>query len=687
MNSNKLTLVIANPFFETWNTPFGLPPFEAILPEHFDPAFTAALTAHEAEIAAIAANPAAPTFQNTMDAFELAGSSLTRVGGVFWNLTGAHTNEAIAKIERDLSPRLAGHFSAIYMNAALFSRVDRLHKDRLALNLDSEQIRLLELTWQNFIRAGAALKPKQKTRLAEITRRLATLGTDFRQNILADEKAYALILKSDAELEGLPDFLRSSMASAARDRNLADGYAVTLSRSIIEPFLTFSARADLRAQAFHAWTHRGENTGANNNLPLIAEILQLRTEMAQLLGHKSFAAYKLEMEMAKTPASAKALLDNIWPRARAKAMRERDDLQALATAEGFNAAIGAQDWRYYSEKLREQRHNFDEATLKPYMQLDHLVEAAFYTANQLFGLQFVELQDVPRYHPDIRIWEVKNKNGGHKGIFIGDYFNRSSKNSGGWMSSYRDQKNLGGVQRPIIVNVMNFAKGEAGKPTLLSMDDARTLFHEFGHGLHGLLSNVTYPGLSGTNVARDFVEFPSQLYEHWVLQPQILRKFALHAETGEPMPEALLQKVLAARAFNQGFLTVEYTSCALVDLAFHALETKDRTDPLAFEKAELERIGMPSEIVMRHRTPHFAHVFAGDGYAAGYYSYIWSEVLDADGFDAFTDAGDIFDPATAERLGDFVYAAGNSRDPVAAYVGFRGRMPEMEPLLEKRGLI
>ncbi|MBY0611648.1 MAG: M3 family metallopeptidase [Beijerinckiaceae bacterium] len=675
-----------NPFFESWDTPFGLPPFHLILPGHFPPAFERALAEHRAEVEAIETNAEEPSFANTIHALEESGKALNRVNSVFWNLVGAHTNDALSAIERDIAPELARHDNAIYMSRALFERVDALFKEHGRLGLTQEQERVLHLTHTHFVRSGAMLVGDEKERLAAIIERLATLGTAFSQNVLADEKDYMLVLETEQDLAGLPDFLLAATAGAAETRGQSGKHVVTLSRSIIEPFLQFSTRRDLREKAFTAWTMRGQNDNANNNIGIITEMVQLRAERARLLGYKSFADFKLDDEMAKTPEAARALLETVWPRAKARADRERADLQALADLEGGAARIGPHDWRYYSEKVRRQRHDLDETELKPYLQLDHIIEASFYTASRLFGLSFNEIEDAPRYHEDIRIWEVTGRSGEHVGVFIGDYFNRPSKRSGAWMSAYRTQHKVDGSVRPIIVNVMNFAKAEGG-PTLLSFDDARTLFHEFGHGLHGLLSDVTYPMVAGTSVARDFVELPSQLYEHWFMQPEILRKFAVHAETGEALPESLLKKVMAARNFNQGFQTVEYTASALVDLDYHALASADNLDPVAFEADSLARIGMPNEITMRHRSPHFTHVFSGDGYSSGYYSYLWSEVLDADGFQAFVEKRDIFDPETAQKLHDFIYSAGNSRDPVEAYMGFRGHMPAVEPLLEKRGLI
>ncbi|WP_336801515.1 M3 family metallopeptidase [Kaistia sp. MMO-174] len=674
-----------NPLLAPWNTPFDVPPFAAIEPAHYTPAFQAAIAEHEAEIADIADNAEAPTFDNTIAAIERAGRSLDRVANVFFNLTGAHTNDELETIELDLAPVLARHSNGIYQNARLFDRIDTLFKAGDA-GLDAEQARVLERYHTSFVRAGAGLSPEAKTRLGAIAERLATLGTNFGQNVLADEKSWSLTLEGEADLAGLPDFLRDAAAQAARDRGLDGKHVITLSRSSIEPFLQFSARRDLREKAFAAWIARGE-AGKTDNRAIIAETVQLRAERAKLLGFPSFAHFRLDDSMAKTPEAAMGLLRSVWKPARAQAIAEREALQALAQSEGGIFDIAAWDWRYYSEKRRKAEFDLDESQLKPYLQLDKIIEAAFDTATRLFGVTFTERFDVPVYHPDVRVFEVKDRAGQPVGLFLGDYFARSSKRSGAWMSDYRGQEKLAGDIRPIIVNVMNFAKAAEGQPTLLSFDDARTLFHEFGHGLHGLLSDVTYPRIAGTNVARDFVEFPSQLYEHWFEQPDVLERFALHYKTGEPMPKALIERLMASRTFNQGFATVEYVSSALVDLELHLLDDTEGLDASAFEQKVLDEIGMPQAMVMRHRSPHFQHVFAGDGYSSAYYSYLWSEVLDADGFGAFEEAGDIFAPEVAVKLRDYVYAAGNRRKPEEAYRAFRGRDPEPSALLKKRGLL
>ena len=672
-----------NPFFEPdWQTPFGVPPFARIGPEHYEPAFARGLEAHRAEIATIADGAEPPTFANTVAALERSGRELRRVSSTFFNLTGSDTNEALQAIERRVAPDLARHRSALFLNGALWARVDALD----AAGLDPEEARVLERYKTIFRRAGAALDAPAKERLAAIAGRMAELGTAFSQNLLADERDFVLPLAGEDDLAGLPEFVRASAARAAAERDLP-GHVVTLARSLVEPFLVFSTRRDLRARAYEAWIRRGENGGPTDNRALMAEILKLRAERARLLGYETFAHYKLADTMAATPSAARGLLDEVWAPARAKALAERDRLQAMAAAEGQTFALAAHDWRHYAERVRRAEHDLDEAEVKQYLPLDGMIAAAFDTAHRLFGLSFAERTDVPRYHPDVRAWAVTDAEGREVGLFLGDYFARPSKRSGAWMSGFRSQERLAGDVKPIIVNVMNFARAGEGQPDLLSFDDARTLFHEFGHALHGLLSDVTYPLLAGTAVAGDFVELPSQLYEHWLDVPEVLARFARHATTGAAMPDDLVRNLRDARTFGQGFATVEYTSSALVDLDLHMAEGAEAgLDVGAAEAATLARIGMPPEIAMRHRGPHFQHIFAGDGYAAGYYSYLWSEVLDADAFDAFREAGDAFDPEVAGRLKAFIYAAGNRRDARAAYEAFRGRLPSTGPLLAKRGL-
>ena len=671
----------ANPFFERWTTPYALPPFDRIRLEHFAPAFDRGMEEQRREIAAIAQCSEPASFANTVEAMERSGRLLGRVSRVFFNLNASNTSDALEALARDYAPRLARHRSAIALDPDLFRRIADLQARRDALRLDPDQRRLLERLHTEFVRDGALLAPPEKARMGAITERLAALQTRFGQNVLHDEKAWRLEL-TEAELEGLPDFARAAAAEAARERGLENRYVITLARSSIEPFLTFAAHRDLRRTAFEAWQARGAHQGEHDNRPVIGEILALRAEQARLLGYADYVDYKLDDAMAKTADAVETLLRRVWEKAVPKATTERAELQALAAEEGLNGPLEPWDWRYYAEKLRRARYAIDEAEVKPYLVLDDMVRAAFDAAGRLFGVSFAERRDVPVYHPDVRAYEVRDA-AGPIGLFLHDNFARSSKRSGAWMSSYQDQEGFEVAIPPIVVNNNNFARGE---PTLLGFDEARTLFHEFGHGLHGLLSRVRYPSQSGTNVRQDFVEFPSQLFEHWMAAPEMLRRYARHYRTGQPIPEELIERLLTARNFNQGFATVEYTAAALLDLAFHTHAAPETLDIAAFEHATLEEIGMPREIVARHRPAHFQHLFAGSGYAAGYYAYLWAEVLDADGFAAFTEAGDVFDTALAARL-KTIYAAGDTRDPMELYIAFRGRAPEIDPLLRQRALV
>jgi peptidyl-dipeptidase Dcp len=674
-----------NPLIQRPTSPFEVPPFAHILPEHFRPAFDQALDAHSAEIETIAAQSDAPEFENTIVALERSGRLLARVSSVFYALAGAQTNEALLAVEREIAPRLSVHWDRIYLNEALFHRIETLHRRGAELGLTPEQARVLDRYYVTFRRAGAGLDEASKRRLAAIGEQLATLGTTFSQHVLSDEQAYVLVLEGEPDLAGLPDFVRAASRGAAEQRGLGGKHVVTLSRSIIESFLQFSARRDLRERAFRAWIARGEGGGATDNTAVIAEMVKLRSERAQILGYPTFAHYRLDDTMAKTPRAVKDLLDAVWEPARRRVVEDRDALHELMRAEGSNFPLAPADWRYYAEKRRKLRFHLSEEEVKPYLQLENIIAAAFYTAGRLFGLTFTPA-DVPVYHPDVRVWDARAADGRHMGLFFADYFARPSKRSGAWMTTLRDQHKLDGDVRPLVLNVMNFARSE-GEPTLLSFDDARTLFHEFGHALHALLSDVTYPMIAGTSVLRDFVELPSQLFEHWIERPEILRQFGIHYRTGLPMPEDLLTRLLQARTFNQGYATAEYLASSFVDMDFHLLGPGIAPDAAAIEIQTRCQMGLPEEVVLRHRPPHFLHIFSGDDYAAGYYGYLWSEVLDADAFGAFEETGDVFDPATALRLKDFIYAAGNFRDPAEAYTQFRGRLPTPEALLKRRGLL
>ncbi len=684
MPSTKAVDLAAHPL-TTWQGPLGLPDFSRIGDGDFSEVFDAALTAHEAEIEAISGNAETPTIENTLAALELGGEALDHVSSIFWCRAGAHTNEAIQALERDISPKMSRHFSAISMNERLFARIDDLYQRRDALKLDAETLRVLEKTWKNFVRSGAKLDAEGKKRLAAINEELSSLGTNFGQNLLADERDWALFLDA-ADLAGLPEFLKSAMAEAAEMRGQKGRYAVTLSRSIYEPFSTFSERRDLREIAFRAFTMRGQNGGATDNTAVVRDMLRLRAEKAKLLGYASYAALKLDDTMAKTPEAVHKLLDPVWEKAVEKAASDQIELQRLAAEAGSNEEFAAWDWRFYQEKLRAEKFAFDEAELKPYLQLDRIIDACFDVATKLFGISFEEKQGIATWHPDARVFVVRNADGSERGLFLADYFARPSKRSGAWMSALKSGYKLGDGSKPVIYNIMNFAKPPEGEAALLSVDEAKTLFHEFGHALHGMLTEVTWPSVAGTSVSRDFVELPSQLYEHWLTVPAVLEKHALHVKTGKPMPKALVDKMLAARTFGAGFATVEFTASALVDMAYHA-RSDAPDEPLRFEAETLEKLNMPDTIAMRHRTPHFGHIFAGDGYSAGYYSYMWSEVLDADAFAAFEETGDPFNPALAERLRKNIYAAGGSKDPEELYTAFRGKMPSPEAMMVKRGLV
>lgn len=687
-----------NPLLVAWDTPFGLPPFAAIEPAHFAPAFEQAMAAHREDIAALTHQAAEPDFDNTLAALDGSGRLLSRVESVFWNLCSSETSPALQAVEREFSPRLAAHHAAIYLDEALFRRVEAVRARRDALGLSPEQSRLLDRVHLDFVRAGAQLSGEPRARFAQMAERLATLHTQFSQNVLADEAAYQLPLHDEADLAGLPDFVRAAARQAAGERGLAGSAVITLSRSLIVPFLTFSSRRDLREQAWRAWVSRGEQAGERDNRPVIAEILRLRHAQAALLGDASYADHALADTMAGTQAAVHGLLQQVWRPALAVAERDRAELLAIARDDGLEA-LQDWDWRYYAEKVRLARFDVDEALVKPYFPLERMVEAAFDCAHRLFGIRFVRRDDLAAYHADVQVYEVREDGASDApplGVFLHDNFARPTKRSGAWMGSYRAQRREraaagDGTARvpPIVVNNNNFAKGAPGEATLLSFDDAQTLFHEFGHGLHGLLSDVGFERLAGTNVLRDFVELPSQLFEHWLAEPQVMKRHARHHASGEPIPDALIDKLRAARCFNQAYETLRYTASAFVDLAAHARvhADGDAFDASAFETDELRRIGLPEAIGMNHRLVHFQHLFAGSGYAAGYYVYLWAEVLDADGYDAFTEAGDPFDPALAQRLREFIYAAGDSREPGAAYRAFRGRDATVQPMLRERGLL
>ena len=669
---------MTNPLLEPWDTPFGLPPFDRIEDDHWKPAAEAAIAQARAAIEAIAADPEEPTFANTIAALEMADEPMGRVFGAFYAVASADSSPALQALQRDFAPMLSAHTSWVIGNRALFDRIEALWQARETLDLGDEEARVLMLTHRRFVRAGARLEGAQAERMAEIRARLSVLGTQFTQNLLKDEADWSLPL-SPGDLAALPEGLRSAARAAGGD----EGPIITLSRSLVVPFLQYSPDRALRRKAFEAWTARGMNGGETDNRAIAAETLKLREERAKLLGHDDYASWKLETEMAGNAQAVRELLHAVWTPAREAANADAQIYKEMLHADGHEGPLEPWDWRYYAEARRRAEHEIDDGTLKPYLQLDRMIQAAFSVAQRLFGIETREI-DAPLYHPDCRAFEV-TRNGEHLAVFIGDWFARPSKRSGAWCTTMRDQHRMGGRDvRPLVLNVCNFAKPDAGEPALLSFDDARTLFHEFGHALHQMLSDVTYESVSGTSVARDFVELPSQLFEHWLEVPEVLREFALHADTGAPMPEALMDRMLAAANFDQGFATVEQTASAIVDLEFHCGPAA--ADPMQRQAEILEEISMPRAITMRHATPHFAHVFAGDGYAAGYYSYLWSEMMDADAFEAFRETGDPFDPETARRLEEHVLSRGGSEEAGLLYERFRGATPNVDALLRGRGL-
>lgn len=672
-----------------WNGPFDLPQFAALQNADFKAAFDATLLKDKQQTLAIANNPAAPTFENTVVAFEIMDSGLDKVASLFYSRAGNDTDDRIKEIERDIAPLLAAHHSEMSMNPEIFARVDALYQTRDALGLSTEELEVLEKYWRGFVKNGAKLEEADKKRFAEITSELASIYTNFGQNVLSDSNDWTLHLTTDEDISGLPDFLLDSLKAQAKERGFDSGYLLTLSRPVLSPFMQFSTRRDLREKAYKAGTSRGSRGGDTDNVENIKTILKLRKEKAKLLGYKDFAELRLENTMAKSAENVTNLMNDIWPRALKKAKEEELEIAELAQRLGNNSPIEPWDWKFYSEKLREEKFDFSEAEIKPYFQLDQMINASFDVANRLFDLSFKERKDIAPPHPDARIFEVFGSDGTTKAIFLADYFARSSKRSGAWMSAYQRQHKLTTIdgkdgKLPFIYNIMNFAKPAKGEPALLSADDARTLFHEFGHALHGILSDVTYPSVSGTSVSRDFVELPSQLYEHWLTVPEVLEKHATHYKTGKPIPSELVEKLIKSQTFNNGCETLGYCSSSLIDIAFHTADTVE--DPIQFQQDLLDKLEMPHAVSMYHRAPHFLHVFSSEGYAAGYYSYMWSEVLDSDAFAAFEEKNDPFNPELAKLLHDHIYSRGGSEEPEVLYEKFRGRMPTAEAMIEKRGL-
>jgi peptidyl-dipeptidase Dcp len=674
-----------NPLLAPWTGPYGgVPPFEKVKVDQFKPALETAMAETLAEIDRIAKDPVPPTFENTIAAMEGAGRTLDRVSNIFGVYSSTMSTPGFQKVEEEMAPKLAAFADQITQNEKLFARITAVYQAREGAALTPEQKRLIWLDYTNFARAGARLEATAKQRLTEINQRLAALFTRFSQNLLADETDYVLFLDKEADLAGLPAPLRAAAAASAEERGQKGKWAVLNTRSSMEPFLTYSDRRDLREKVWRTYYSRGDHDDAHDNKALITEILQLRAERAKLLGYKTHAHWQMENSMAHTPERAVELLEAVWKPAVARVGEEVADMQALADRAGAKIKIEPWDYRYYAEQVRKAKYDLDRNEVKAYLQLEKLREAMFWVAGQLFGLQFTLVSDVPVYNPDMRVYKVTDPAGRLVGLWYFDPYARPAKQSGAWMNAYRNQEKFARPIATIVSNNANFVKGQPGEPILISWDDAETLFHEFGHALHGLSSNVSYPSLSGTAVARDYVEFPSQILEHWLSTPEVLGRFALHYKTGQPMPAELVQKIQKAATFNQGFATVEYLACALVDMKLH-LAGAQTIDPRTFEKQTLAALGMPTEIVMRHRTPQFAHIFSSDGYSAGYYSYLWADTLSADAWEAFLEAGGPYDKAMAQRLHDNVFSKGNTVDPAEAYRAFRGRDPGIGALMRDRG--
>ncbi|PKV48040.1 peptidyl-dipeptidase Dcp [Aquimarina sp. MAR_2010_214] len=692
----EVSQVSDNPFYQEWDTSFGVPPFNKIKDEHYMPAFKKGMEENLAEIDVIVNNSEAPTVANTLEELERTGKLFTKVQRVFYNLTGSNTNQKLQELQRELSPLISAHYDKIKLNKELFKRVETIYKERENLNLSNEQRKLLENTRKSFVRSGALLDKEQKAKITEINSKISELKTAFGQNLLAETNSFELILDKD-HLDGLSDGIIAAAAETATQKmekaktdeekvKYKDKYVFTPHRSSMYPFLTESNRRDLREQLYTAYTQRGDNDNQTDNKKVAAKIAKLRAERAQLMGYETHAHFVLEERMLKTPAEVYDLLMQLWKPALERAKVEVADMQAVVDKEGHDFKIAAWDWWQYSEKVRKAKYDLDEAALKPYLSLDNVLNGVFATTNKLWGLTYTELFDINVYHPDARVWEVKDKDGSHLGIFIGDYFTRSNKRGGAWMNSFKGQSNLDGKERPIVVNVCNFPAPVGDDPALLSFENVTTLFHEFGHAMHGILTNVTYGSMAGTSGPRDFTEFPAQILEHWASEPEILKSFATHYKTGEVIPDELIDKLLKTSKFNQGFANTEYLAASLLDMDWHTIKAEeDVKDADAFEEASLAKIGLINEIAPRYRSTYFAHIFAG-GYASGYYSYVHSAVLDSDGFEAFKEAGNVFDPELAAKLRTYVYQKGSTEEAMELYKQFRGRQPKIDALLKVRGL-
>lgn len=686
MTNDNPVLKTDNPLLQQWSGPYGgVPPFDKVRVQHFKPALEAGMQERLDEIERIANVTSPPTFENTLAALERSGETMDRVLRIYSIWSGNMSTPDFQAVQREMAPKLAALSDRIIQNEKLFKRIEAVYNERERTGLTAEQERLAWLYYNNFVRSGAKLNAREKQRLSEINQQLAGLFTRFSQNVLADENQQMVVIENESDLAGLPPSLKSAAAGLAAEKNLTGKWVIANTRSSVDPFLTYSDNRALREKVWKMFVNRGDNGNEYDNNAVISEILKLRRERAKLLGYPTHAHWRLENTMAKTPENAMALLEAVWKPAVARVREEVADMQAVADQALDGVKIQPWDYRYYAEKVRKARYDLDQNEVKPYLQLDKLREGMFWVAGELFNFSFSPVTNVPVYHPDVKVWEVRDKNSGqHVGLWYFDPYAREGKRSGAWMNAYRAQKKLDKSVATIVSNNSNFVKGKPGEPVLISWDDARTLFHEFGHALHGLSSNVTYPSLAGTAVVRDYVEFPSQLLEHWLSTPEVLQRFALHYETGEPIPQALVDRIERADNFNQGFQTTEYLSSALMDMKYH-LSDASEIDPDKFEHETLTSLGMPDELVMRHRSPHFSHIFSGDSYSAGYYSYLWSDVLTADAYTAFTEAEGPYDETVAARLREHVFSVGNTIDPAEGYRSFRGRDAEVEALMKKRG--
>ncbi|CAM3246147.1 M3 family metallopeptidase [Shewanella violacea] len=675
-----------NPFFKPYDTYLGIPDFDKIKPEHYLPAFKAGIAQHKAEIQAIIDNPQAPNFINTIEAMEFSGELTSKVVSVFYNLTGADTNDALQKISKEVSPMLSSASDDVLLNSQLFQKVKAVYDSRDSLNLNTAQAKLLDDTYKSFTRGGANLNEADKTKLRGLNDQIGKLGLEFGDNLLAETNAFELVIDNKADLSGLPQDVINTAAETATKRGHEGKWVFTTSRPSITPFLTYADSRTLREKIYNGYIMRGNNDNANDNKKILAKTAALRAERAQLMGYKTHAHFVLEERTAKTPENVYELLNKVWPAALAQAEAEVDVMQELIDSEGGDFKLAGWDWWYYSDKIRVAKYSFNEQQTRPYFSLENTLKGVFYTANRLFGITVKERTDLPKYHDEVRTWEVYDKDGTLMAIFMGDYYVRDSKRGGAWMNSYRQQYNMNGVDsKPIIVNVLNYPRPAGDEPALLTFDEASTLFHEFGHALHGMLSDVQYRSQAGTSVPRDYVEFPSQVMENWMTQPEVLAQFAKHYKTGEVIPQELVQKIQAASKFNQGFATVEYMAATKLDLDWHTVTDFTPKDAAKFEAESLNKMGLINEIAPRYRSTYFSHIFSG-GYSAGYYSYLWSDILGADAFEAFKENG-IFDQTTAEAFRNNILSQGGSEDPMLLYKQFRGKEAGIDPLLRSRGLL